>query len=518
MLQPLAPKQLEFVSKCTARWNIAHGPVSSGKTIGTLFAFMHAVDQCPDSQIWMIGHTSSTIYDNAIRLLLEERAPGLPDPLAIFRPFCTWRKGERELLFKDKTISTTGAKDSGAIGAIQGKTMSLSYCDEMTLYPEAIIDMIDTRLRNPHSRGFASMNPSHPTHKLKQWIDKANSGDPEYFQMQFMLEDNPYLDESYKNRIRNSLSGLFYKRNYLGLWCLAEGAIFDFFDKTIHTASRPPFAAEYFLVGIDYGTVNPFACLIIGVNTGRLSQTGKHLWVEKEYYWDSKKQGRQKTNSEYIKDVMNFIEGYPIKAVYIDPSAAAFKLELQRKGIHCVDGNNDVEMGIQYMASEMKEGNLVILNGCTNLIREVEGYVWDSKASDKGFDEPLKQADHACLTGDTIISLRSGNENIKQMAIIHYLNYMEESSPWLEMSEAYSGLINYNIESKSIVTDIFRNPSLTRKNAEIYELELEDGTVLKATGDHQVLTERGYIELQQLMLSDMVFTCNTNTTSEKSST
>ena len=95
---------------------------------------------------------------------------------------------------------------------------------------------------------------------------------------------------------------------------------------------------------------------------------------------------------------------------------------------------------------------------------------------------------------------------------------MEESSPWLEMSEAYSGLINYNIESKSIVTDIFRNPSLTRKNAEIYELELEDGTVLKATGDHQVLTERGYIELQQLMLSDMVFTCNTNTTSEKSST
>lgn len=390
----LAPKQLEFILKCIARWNLAHGPVSSGKTVATLFAFMHAVDTCPDSQIWMIGHTSSTIFDNAIRLLLEPRGAGLSDPLSIFRPYCTWYKGDRELRYKDKTISTTGAKDSGAIGAIQGKTMSLVYCDEMTLYPESIIDMIDTRLRNPHSKGFASMNPSHPTHKLKTWIDKAEAGDKDYFQMQFMLEDNPYLDDSYKNRIKNSLSGLFYKRNYLGLWCLAEGAIFDFFDRSIYVVKRPPKAAEYYIAAIDVGSVNPFACLLTGVNTGRYDQTGPCMWAENEYFWDPKKKGRQKTYSEFADDIKEFLEPYGAKNVYIDPSAEAFQIELRRRGIHAVHANNEVQDGIGIMTSEMKKGNYFVHEKCTNLIREIEGYVWDSKEADRGYDEPLKKDDH----------------------------------------------------------------------------------------------------------------------------
>lgn len=394
MPQLLAPKQLDFVLKSTAKWNLAHGSVRSGKTVGTLFRFMHAVHNCPDSQIWMIGHTSSTIYDNAIRLILEAKY-NPNNPLGLFTPFCNWFKGSRELHYKDKVISTLGAKDEGSIGSIQGKTFSLVYCDEMTLFPETIIDMIDTRLSNPHSMGFASMNPSHPNHKLKQWIDKAEAGDKNYYSLQFTLDDNPYVDDNYKQRVRDSLSGLFYKRNYLGIWCLAEGAIFDFFDRHIHVLKRPPTAAEYFIAGIDYGTNNPFACVIIGVSTGRNTQTGKVLWVEKEYYWDSSKQGRQKTNSEYAEIIQQLIEPYNVKHIYIDPSAAAFKEDLRRLKIRTIDADNDVKNGIQRMTSEMKKGNLFVLEECPNLIRELESYVWDNKAADKGYDEPVKKNDHA---------------------------------------------------------------------------------------------------------------------------
>jgi PBSX family phage terminase large subunit len=295
----------------------------------------------------------------------------------------------------DKTIQTLGAKDEGAIGQIQGKTMSLAYCDEMTLYPESIIDMIDTRLSNPYSMGFASMNPAHPTHKIKQWIDKAEAGDENYYSLHFTLDDNPYVSEEYKQRIRNSLSGLFYKRNYLGLWCLAEGAIFDFFDTKIHVLERPPCAAEYWIAGIDYGTVNPFCCLLIGVSTGKYTQTGKRLWVEKEYYWDPKATGRQKVNSEFARDVQEFLEPYAVRNIYIDPSAAAMKLELARLGMHTVDANNDVLYGIDLMTSEMKDGNLYVLKECKNTIREIESYVWDSKKAERGEDEPIKKADHS---------------------------------------------------------------------------------------------------------------------------
>lgn len=389
MTNPLSSKQLEFIQNSTAKINLAHGSVRSGKTVGTLFRFMQAVYECPDSAIYMVGHTSDTLYRNAIRLILEG------NELIMFRPFCSWSPGNRVLTFLDKTITVLGAKDEGAIKNFQGNTWSLGYCDEITLYPESIIDMIDTRLSQPHSMLFASMNPSHPGHKVKKWIDKADEGDPNYYALHFTLDDNPYVDESYKKRIRDSLSGLFYKRNYLGLWCLAEGAIFDFFDRKIHVVDRPPASAEYWIAGIDYGTVNAFCCLLIGINSGKHTQTGKTLWVEKELYWDPKKTGRQKTNSEYADMVKRFLEPYAIKGVYLDPSAEAFQLELRRNGIHAIHANNDVSNGIQIMTSEMAKGNLVVCDECVNTIREIESYVWDSKQADRGYDAPVKKEDHS---------------------------------------------------------------------------------------------------------------------------
>ncbi len=387
MKEPFASKQMEFILNSTRKWNLAHGSVRSGKTVCTLFRFMQAAMECPDSQIFMVGHSSDTIYQNAIRLLLES------EQLKIFRPFCTWFSGKRQLKFLDKTITTLGAKDEGAIGSFQGKTFSLVYCDEMTLYPESIIDMIDTRLSMPYSMGFASMNPSHPTHQLKKWIDKAEAGDPSYYSLHFTLDDNPYVDENYKRRIRESLSGLFYKRNYLGLWCLAEGAIFDFFDRNIHVLRRPPCPAEYWIAAIDVGHVHPFVCLLIGVSSGKYTQTGKRLWVEKEYFWDSKQRGRQKTNSEYANDIQEFLEPYAVKNIYIDPAAQSMQLELQRRGMHVVHADNDVINGIQVTASEMAKGNLYICEECTNTIRQIESYVWDSKAAGRGDDEPIKKDD-----------------------------------------------------------------------------------------------------------------------------
>lgn len=395
VLSPLSEKQVEFIRNANAKINLAHGSVRSGKTVGTLFRFFLACAKCPDSKIWMIGKTGETIFDNAIRLILEaDESRG--DPLAIFRPYCTWFGGaRRELRFMDKTINVLGAQNEGAMGAIQGKTFSLCYCDEMTLYPDSIIDMINTRLSEPHSMLFASMNPSHPTHKCKQWIDQAESGNPQYYALQFLLSDNPFVDEDYKSRVQQSLNGLFYKRNYLGIWCVAEGSIFDFFDRSLHVVPRPPRAAEYWIAGIDVGTRNAFACVLIGVNTGRSDQTGRKWWVEKEYYWDSKTIERQKTNSEYCADLIDFFDGYYVKAVYIDPSAAAMKAELRRADIHCTDAENEVCDGIQIVSDEIKKGNLSICQGCNNLIREMEGYIWDAKSAERGWDEPKKVNDHA---------------------------------------------------------------------------------------------------------------------------
>lgn len=156
MQDPFSPKQIEFIANSTRKWNIAHGAVRTGKTVCTFFRFLHACYECPDSQIYLVGHSSDTIYDNVIKLIFET-----PE-FAMFKPFCSWSPGNRVLKFRDKTIKALGAKDEGAIGSFQGKTMSLVYCDEMTLYPQSIIEMIRSRLSKPWSMGFASMNPTYP--------------------------------------------------------------------------------------------------------------------------------------------------------------------------------------------------------------------------------------------------------------------------------------------------------------------------------------------------------------------
>ena len=200
MTDPLSPKQVQYVKNANAKWNMAHGSVRCGKTVGTVFRFLTDCISCPDSKIYIVGHTFDTAYRNVVRLIMES------EELSLFRPFCAW--SGKKLYFRDKVITVLGAKDEGAIGNFQGDTHSLTYCDEITLYPESIIDMIDTRLSCVHSKAHATMNPAQPTHKVKGWIDRADAGDKNYYSLHFTLDDNPYVPTDYKQRIRDSLSGV----------------------------------------------------------------------------------------------------------------------------------------------------------------------------------------------------------------------------------------------------------------------------------------------------------------------
>lgn len=386
---PFTQKQMEFILNSNAKYNLAHGAVRSGKTVCTLYKTMCEVIRCPGNSIFIVGFSLSTIYRNVVSLLFDS------EELKFFAQFCTWSKGEHILMCGDKRIKCIGAGDEGALGVIQGLTIDLCYCDEMTLYPDNVIDMIDTRLSREHSKLFASMNPKQPDHKIKKWIDKAEGGNELYYALHFTIDDNSFLPENYKTNLKDNLRGLFYKRNYLGLWCMAEGAIFDFFDRSLHVRIYPPCAAEYYICGIDYGTSLTFAAVLIGVSTGRATQTGKKMWVEKEYYWNVAETNRQKTNAEYLRDVKAFLDAYPVRAVYIDPSAAQFKLEMRRAAFPCPETNNEVLDGIQIMANLMAEGTLSIMRECRNTIREIEGYVWDTRKAELGLDAPVKKNDHA---------------------------------------------------------------------------------------------------------------------------
>ena len=475
--EPFSPKQKEFILASKSKFNLAHGSVRSGKTVGVLWRFMQLALNHPGEQIWMIGHTQSSVYHNCIRVIMDS-SQFLP-----FSKFCTWMPGNNELRFGTRTIYCLGARDEGSIGPIQGKTFDLCYCNEMTLYPVNVIQMIATRLSNPHSMLLADMNPVQPDHICKHWIDLAEGGDKNYYSLHYSIDDNPYLTEEYKAIQRQTLTGLFYRRNYLGEWCLAEGAIFDFFDRSIHVVARPPRAAEFWIAGIDYGASNPFACVLIGVATGQYG-TGAHMWVEKEYYYDPKA-SRQKTNSEYARDLIAFFGDYSLRAVYIDPSAASFKAEMRKNGVHVVDADNDVYDGILLMTNLMKEGTLTVCKSCSNLIREMEGYVWDPSASKQGYDEPMKKNDHACFCELTQVS---GAGPIERLEI---------------------GCSVWTTQGRKLIE------ATGSRLADCFSYEI-GGRQIMCTPDHPFYTMNGWKNASDLLQSDILITANEKLWNQKS--
>ncbi len=386
---PFTPKQYKFIREANAKYNLADGSVRAGKTVGVMFKFLLEVLECPGNMIWMLGNTLDDVYDNCIAIILNADEK---NPLRVFRPYLTWHKSGI-LEFFDKRISVLGARDERALGKIQGKTMDLVYCNEMTLYPPSVLNMLLSRLSMPHSKLYADMNPSYPDHKCKELINLAQSGDPSYYNLHFEMADNTMLPPGFVEEQKRLMSGLFYRRFFLGEWCLAEGAIFDFFDKNIHVDKQMK-AVDYWIAGVDYGASNAFACVILGIKKNKYKNDSAYAQVQAEYYY-SAKGSRAKTNSEYIDDLQVLFEKYPVRCVYLDPSAASFKAELQKACISVKDTDNEVLAGITLMTDLVARGEVSIHSSCTNLIREIQGYSWDDKASKRGEDAPIKKDDHA---------------------------------------------------------------------------------------------------------------------------
>ena len=382
----LSPKQLEFfrtVTKNPAKINIAHGSVRGGKTYAATKAFVHLALECPDNNIIMIGNSFSTIVENAVKLIKDDLYPN----------YCSWQPGNQLLTIGNKQIRVLGANDERAVRAIQGNTHSLAYVDEMTTIPLSFIDMLETRLSNPWSKLVATCNPSSPLHTIKtKYID---SEDRDFaYSLHFEIDDNPVLSERTKNDLKTKYTGLFYKRYILGQWVMAEGSIYSDFDRKTHVIDREPTCPDKWYVGIDYGSSNAFAAVLVGYKANFTPR----FWVIKEYYWDGNKAFRQKSPSEYADDIEKFIEGYPVSGVYVDPSALPFILELKRKKIHCVDmkkAENEVFQGLLFIGNLISNHQLVFHRSCQNTIKELEMYVWDAKKALRGDEEPVKQNDHA---------------------------------------------------------------------------------------------------------------------------
>lgn len=380
----ISEKQLKILAFPYTKYEaiICDGAIRSGKSSIMMWAFVKWGMMNFDGQRFAICGKS---VDSCIKNVIQ---PFLAMSLARETYRLRWRRIDKVLEVQNGNTTNLfevfGGKDESSFALIQGRTLAGVLLDEVALQPRSFVEQALARCSVTGSRFWFNCNPGPPSHWFYQeWIKQTERH--KALHLHFLLEDNPALDPEIVERYKNTYAGVFYRRYILGEWCVADGLVYPMFDKSKHIATEQYSGGVYY-ISIDYGTLNPTAMGLWQLRNGKAVML-------KEYYYDGRKQKRQKTDEEYADDLEAFAEGYQIERVIVDPSAASFKETLRRRGKFAVmDANNAVLDGIRLTGSLLLAGRILFDASCENTFDEFGSYCWDEK---KEIDAVVKESDHA---------------------------------------------------------------------------------------------------------------------------
>ncbi len=383
-----SPKALDFLEHSDARLNILHGSVRSSKTINCSVRWLDYLINGPKGDLAMTGKTMATLKRNVLNDLLD---------IAGHKNYKWVDRQQGELILLGRRIYCFGANNEDAESKIRGATFAGAYCDEVTLYPQNVFNQLMARMSVKDAKCFCNTNPDSPYHWFyTDYITNNEIVDKKIWQ--FNMDDNLSLDPEYVESLKQMYTGVWYDRMILGLWVAAEGRIYDMYDPKVHMIDVQ---AEVEKRGIHPKAIKRIVACDYG--TATVMTWGMYLFFpdgtvlkEKEFYYDAIKRGAQRTDSEFAIMFQQWVgKDFP-HTVYVDPSAASWKLELMQRGFRVQDANNDVINGIRYVSSQLSKGRYFIDTSCVDTNKEYQSYVWDSKAQMQGKDKPLKTHDHTC--------------------------------------------------------------------------------------------------------------------------
>lgn len=241
----LSPKQRAFITAPLARINLLYGSVRSGKTYVSLIRWALYVGSCPpEKRFLMVGATLTTLRRNCLELLCELVGNNFQYSLAQKRGWLFGRE-----------VWLEGAADTRAAGKIRGATLQGAYIDELTLVPEEVYAMVLSRLSEPGAVLIATTNPDRPNHYVN--MDIIQNANIDRRCTKFLIDDNDFLDFSYKENLKKEYTGVFYRRFIDGDFVNAEGVIFPAFadspNKWVIQRGKVPTVFQRVEVGFDIG-------------------------------------------------------------------------------------------------------------------------------------------------------------------------------------------------------------------------------------------------------------------------
>lgn len=358
---------------------IAEGAIRSGKTISMIDSFVTwSLETFRGQNFIIAGTTMGALKRNVLEPMFSIlNSKGIR---------YDYNRSENFITIGTNTYHCFGAPTEASQNPLQGLTAAGCYADEVALMPKSFVDQMIGRCSVEGRRYFMNCNPAGPYHWFKEeFIDKAK--EKMAYVLHFVMDDNLTLSEKVKEGFKRMFSGVFYMRYILGLWVMAEGVIYDMFDRSRHIVETVVRRYKEYYVSVDYGTKNPTA---FGL-WGRIDK----IWYKiKEYHYDGRAEGKQKTAVHYSNDLRAWLGPDLNPDIIVDPSATAFIAQLEEDGFYVIHGDNDVANGILNVGIALENDYVRYNDVCKNTFREFESYVWDEKAAKRGEDKPVKQNDH----------------------------------------------------------------------------------------------------------------------------
>ena len=391
--QPFSKKQMKVLTWWNSKSPVSHcngvicdGAIRSGKTVCMSLSFViWAMESFSGCNFALCGKTIGSLRRNVVRMLKT---------MLISRGYIvSEHRADNVITVKNSNAENYfymfGGKDESSQDLIQGITLAGVLLDEVALMPESFVNQATARCSVTGSKFWFNCNPDGPYHFFKrEWIDKSDSKNMLY--LHFVMDDNLSLSEDVKQRYKTQWTGVFYRRYIKGEWAMAEGVIYDMFDRSAHVINKlPEMLTDVTYISVDYGTLNPTVFLM-----WQKAVDGRWICV-KEYYYDGRKSGKQKTDEEYADDLVEFTNSKNIKSIIVDPSAASFIACIKKRKFIVKKAKNEVIDGIRFTGSLLKNNRIAFAVQCINTQKEFGSYIWDEKAAKYGEDKPVKEHDHA---------------------------------------------------------------------------------------------------------------------------
>lgn len=351
-----------------------HGAKRAGKTVVNNDTFVTELSRVRkiadrlgvDEPIYILAGTSSTsIQNNVLQELYNKYG---------FEP--KYDKHGSFVFCGVKVVQVYTGSISGLKRA-RGFTAFGAYVNEASLANEIVFKEIISRCSGEGARVVWDSNPDNPNHWLNR--DYIGKNDGKIIDFSFKLDDNTFLSKRYIDSIKAATPrGKFYDRDILGLWTVAEGAIYADYDSKIHVVDELPDMRRYF-AGIDWGYTHYGSIVVVGEG------------VDGNYYLVDGVAAQFKEIDWWVEQARKLTDIYGNIPLYADSARPEHVARFENEGFDIMNANKSVIAGIELIAKLFKEQKLYVKRGfIPRFFDEIYQYRWKENSTK---DEPLKEFD-----------------------------------------------------------------------------------------------------------------------------